>query len=47
LNIPAAASRVARSRAGYLRLADFRGLAARRDPAGKFRNAFVDKYVFA
>ena len=33
-------------RAGYARLADFRALATRYDPAGKFRNAFVDKYVF-
>ncbi len=32
-------------RAGYPRLADFRALAAKHDPAGKFRNAFVDKYV--
>ncbi len=28
------------------RLADFRALAARHDPDGKFRNAFVDEYVF-
>jgi xylitol oxidase len=34
-------------RAGYPRLADFRTLAMQHDPAGKFRNAFVDKYVFA
>ena len=32
--------------AGYPRLADFRALAAKHDPAGKFRNRFVDKYVF-
>ena len=30
----------------YPRLNDFRDLAARLDPRGKFRNAFVDKYVF-
>jgi xylitol oxidase len=30
----------------YPRLADFRDLAARHDPGGKFRNAFVDRYVF-
>lgn len=32
--------------ARYPRLADFRALAARHDPAGKFRNAFVNTYVF-
>lgn len=32
--------------AGHPRLADFRALAARLDPAGKFRNAFVDEFVF-
>ena len=32
--------------AGYPRLADFRALAARHDPDGKFRNAFLDRYVF-
>ena len=31
----------------YPRMADFRALAARLDPAGKFRNAFVDDYLFA
>jgi len=31
---------------GYPRLGDFRDLAAKHDPAGKFRNRFVDKYVF-
>jgi xylitol oxidase len=36
----------AKVQAAYLRLADFRALATRHDPAGKFRNAFVDKYVF-
>jgi xylitol oxidase len=36
----------AKVQAGYPRLADFRALAAGLDPAGKFRNAFVDKYVF-
>lgn len=30
----------------YERLDDFRALAGRLDPAGKFRNAFLDKYVF-
>jgi alditol oxidase len=32
--------------AGYPRLADFRALAARHDPAGKFRNAFLKRNVF-
>lgn len=32
--------------AGYPRLSDFRALAARHDPAGKFRNAFLDRFVF-
>jgi xylitol oxidase len=32
--------------AGYSRLADFRALAQQHDPDGKFRNAFVDDYVF-
>jgi xylitol oxidase len=32
--------------AGYPRLADFRALAAAHDPAGKFRNAFLETYVF-
>ncbi|MEJ0013472.1 MAG: FAD-binding protein [Bauldia sp.] len=32
-------------RAGYARMDDFRGLAAKLDPGGKFRNAFVDKYI--
>jgi xylitol oxidase len=36
----------AKVQAGYPRLADFRALAVGLDPAGKFRNAFVDKYVF-
>jgi len=31
--------------AAYPRLADFRELAAKHDPNGKFRNRFVDKYV--
>ncbi len=31
---------------GYSRLADFRALAQQHDPDGKFRNAFVDDYVF-
>jgi xylitol oxidase len=30
----------------YERLADFRALATKHDPNGKFRNAFVDEYVF-
>jgi xylitol oxidase len=30
----------------YDRLGDFRELAARHDPEGKFRNAFLDEYVF-
>jgi xylitol oxidase len=33
-------------RARYPRLADFRALAGRHDPTGKFRNAFLDDYVF-
>jgi xylitol oxidase len=28
------------------RLADFRALAQKHDPNGKFRNAFLDGYVF-
>ena len=31
--------------AGFPRLADFRRLLATRDPAGKFRNAFVETYI--
>jgi len=31
---------------GYPCLADFRALAAAHDPAGKFRNAFLERYVF-
>ena len=30
----------------YARLADFRALASKHDSEGKFRNAFVDEYVF-
>lgn len=30
----------------YPRLGDFRALATRHDPEGKFRNAFIDQYVF-
>lgn len=30
----------------YERLADFRGLATRHDPEGKFHNAFLDNYLF-
>ena len=37
-------ARVLRSR--YERRRDFVALAQRLDPAGKFRNAFVDEYVF-
>ncbi|HNP74469.1 MAG TPA: FAD-binding protein [Kouleothrix sp.] len=31
----------------YPRLADFRALAQQYDPRGKFRNAFIDSYIFA
>ncbi len=34
-------------RAAYPRLPDFISLLERHDPAGKFRNAFVDRYVMA
>jgi hypothetical protein len=30
----------------YPRLGDFHALATRLDPTGKFRNAFVDEFVF-
>jgi xylitol oxidase len=33
-------------RAGHPRLAAFRDLATRHDPAGKFRNAFLEEFVF-
>lgn len=33
-------------KAGHPRLADFQALAARHDPHGKFRNAFLDEFVF-
>jgi xylitol oxidase len=33
-------------RAGYPKLAAFRDLLATHDPGGKFRNAYVDRYVF-
>lgn len=36
----------ARLQALYPRLADFRALLGEFDPAGKFRNAFVDEYIF-
>jgi xylitol oxidase len=36
----------AKVQAAYPRLADFRALAATHDPQGKFRNRFVEKYVF-
>jgi len=32
--------------AGQPRLAEFRALATRLDPSGKFRNAFLDAFVF-
>jgi len=32
--------------AGYPRLGEFRALASRLDPQGKFRNAFLDEFVF-
>ena len=32
--------------ARYPKLGDFRALATRLDPDGKFRNAFVDQFVF-
>jgi xylitol oxidase len=35
-----------RIRAAYPHLGDFVALATRLDPAGKFRNAFLDEYVF-
>ena len=36
----------AQVQAGYPRLADFQALARTYDPQGKFRNAFLDTYVF-
>lgn len=36
----------AQVKAGHPRLAEFRALAQRHDPAGKFRNAFLDEFVF-
>jgi xylitol oxidase len=36
----------ARVQALYPKLADFRALVQRYDPQGKFRNAFLDRYVF-
>ena len=36
----------AQVQARYPRLADFRALVRRHDPQGKFRNAFVDRYIF-
>lgn len=36
----------ARVMAAHPRLGDFRVLCARHDPAGKFRNAFLDEFVF-
>ena len=35
-----------RVQALYPRMADFRALLERYDPSGKFRNAFLDKYIF-
>lgn len=40
----AGADRIA---ASYERLDDFRSLAGSLDPAGKFRNAFLDRLVFS
>ncbi len=37
----------AQVRAGYARMGDFCTLVKQIDPAGKFRNAFVDEYAFA
>ncbi len=36
-----------RVQAGYERLADFRKLLGKYDPQGKFRNAFLEKYIFS
>lgn len=36
----------AQVKAGYPRLADFQALAHTYDPQGKFRNAFLDTYLF-
>ena len=36
----------AQVQAGYPRLADFHNLLGEYDPGGKFRNAFVDRYIF-
>jgi xylitol oxidase len=33
-------------RAGYPRLGDFQALLRAYDPHGKFRNGFLDRYVF-
>ena len=33
--------------AGYPRLGDFQDLLRTYDPQGKFRNAFLDRYIFA
>jgi xylitol oxidase len=37
----------AQVQARYPRLADFQALARDYDPQGKFRNAFVERYLFA
>ncbi len=36
-----------RLHARYERLADFRQLASKHDPQGKFRNAFLERNIFA
>jgi xylitol oxidase len=36
----------ARLQSLYPRMADFQALLQRYDPTGKFRNAFLDKYIF-
>jgi xylitol oxidase len=35
-----------RLRSLYPKMADFRDLLQRYDPTGKFRNPFLDKYIF-
>ncbi len=36
----------AQVQAAYLRMADFQALARDYDPEGKFRNSYVDRYIF-
>ncbi|MEZ4728682.1 MAG: D-arabinono-1,4-lactone oxidase [Caldilineaceae bacterium] len=36
----------AQLQARYVRLADFQALLRHYDPQGKFRNAFLDSYIF-